>query len=355
MKYILNCLYQKYFYKHFYLLKIFIIFFLIIWIIRNLFYIQLNRTNLDIKIISQFKIDSNNKIVILKVHDMRLILGITLHNMHVLCTLPISDKFTHHDGQNNKPKFNILFWNKILFQCIIFVTLLCYSFNAYSIELSELTKHVILNNMYYWPFSTQIVLLTCIVTMLSVVILMTTSFTRIIIVLSLLRNAIGIPSLPPNQLLLSISLCLTGFIMYPTYYRIYQEAYLPFYAHQIPINDVITKCVRPIYDFMIHQTRQLDLLTFCNLAHIKLSSHTMVPIQILLPSFITSELKTAFQIGFTIFIPFLIIDLFVASVLMSLGMMMISPNTISLPIKLILFVVVDGWQLIFSSLVHSFY
>lgn len=184
---------------------------------------------------------------------------------------------------------------------------------------------------------------------------MTTSFTRIIIVLGLLRNALGTPTTPPNQILLGLALFMTFFVMSPVFDKIYQNAYLPFSEKKITIEAALTEGAKPLRQFMLQQTRQLDLALFARLANNSdYQTQTDVPLRILVPVFITSELKTAFQIGFMLFIPFLIIDLVVASVLMVLGMMMVPPATVAMPFKLILFVLVDGWQLILGSLVQGF-
>ncbi|QCI25861.1 flagellar type III secretion system pore protein FliP [Buchnera aphidicola] len=356
MKNIPIFVYQNFFYDHVTWIKTVVIFSLVIWIIKKIFFMySMHYNNKCIRLISSFKIDANNKIVILEIQDVKLVLGVTLRSINVLYTFPVVRNVVYKNVKSDISVYNISYFNKKLYQLFIFIIFFLYSSTVYAADFSQLTQHIFFNNIYHWSFSTQVILITCSITLLSFFVLMTTSFTRIIIVLSLLRNALGVPSLPPNKLLISISLCLTCFIMYPTYYRVYQEAYLPFYTHQILMKDAIMKSIQPIYDFMIHQTRQSDLLSFSKLFNIQLFPDKMIPIQLLLISFITSELKTAFQIGFTIFIPFLVIDLFVASILMSLGMMMLTPNTISLPIKLILFVIVDGWKLIFSSLVHSFY
>lgn len=355
MKDIFNRFYQNMFCNNNTFFKVIIVISLILWITKIISGMQSNN-NTCIKNITQTKIDAKNKIIILDIQDTRLILGSTPYNIRTLHTIPIVCNKITSSVEYNIPKPRSFSLKKIMYRFFLFVILSCYSSNVYAAEFSELTKHIFSHNIYHWSFSTQILLLTFVVTLVSAIVLMTTSFTRIIIVLSLLRNALGVPTLPPNQLLMGISLFLTCFVMYPTYHRIYQEAYLPFYTHHIQIDDAFIKFFQPIYDFMVHQTRRSDLLVFSKLSHIPLLEHDhAIPIQILLPAFITSELKTAFQIGFTIFVPFLIIDLFITTILMSLGMTMISPNTISLPIKLILFVTVDGWQLIFSSLINSFY
>ena len=172
----------------------------------------------------------------------------------------------------------------------------------------------------------------------------------------LLRNALGTPSAPPNQVLLGLALFLTFFIMSPVIDKIYTEAYQPFSESKISVDVALEKGAQPLKEFMMRQTREADLALFARLGNTgPLQGPEAVPLRILLPAYVTSELKTAFQIGFTIFIPFLIIDLVIASVLMALGMMMVPPATIALPFKLMLFVLVDGWQLLVGSLAQSFY
>jgi flagellar biosynthetic protein FliP len=183
---------------------------------------------------------------------------------------------------------------------------------------------------------------------------MMTSFTRIIIVLSLLRQAIGAQSTPPNQILLGLALFLTFFVMGPVFDRVYSEAYQPLNENKITMQQALEKGAVPIREFMLKQTRENDLALFLNMSGKKVATTDDIPMSVLIPSFMTSELKTGFQIGFSIFIPFLIIDMVVASVLMAMGMMMVSPAIISLPFKLMLFVLVDGWQLLLGSLAASF-
>lgn len=206
-----------------------------------------------------------------------------------------------------------------------------------------------------WSLPVQTLVLLTSLTFLPAVILMMTGFTRIIIVLGLLRNALGTASSPPNQVLLGLALFLTFFVMSPVIDQVYKEAYLPFTQDAIGLDVAMGKAIGPLETFMLKQTREADLALFTRLAKLEnYASKDDVPLRVLLPSFVTSELKTAFQIGFTVFIPFLIIDLVVASVLMALGMMMVPPATISLPFKLMLFVLVDGWQLLMGSLAQSF-
>jgi len=188
------------------------------------------------------------------------------------------------------------------------------------------------------------------------ILLMMTGFTRIVIVLGLLRNALGTPTAPPNQVLIGLALFLTFYVMSPVLSQIYQTAWQPLQSNSITMEQALTEGVKPLRAFMLDQTRESDLALFAGIAKVDMiEGPEAVPLRILVPAFVTSELKTAFQIGFTIFIPFLIIDLVVASILMALGMMMVPPTTIALPFKLMLFVLVDGWQLLLGSLAQSFY
>ncbi len=206
-----------------------------------------------------------------------------------------------------------------------------------------------------YSLSIQTLLLLTALTFIPAALLMMTSFTRIIIVLSLLRHAMGTQTAPPNQIIVGLSLFLTFFIMSPTLDRVYSEAYQPLAENRINIMQAAEKAVVPLRTFMLKHTREADIAMFAKVARIdKIASPDEIPLRILLPSFVISELKTAFQIGFILFIPFLIIDMVVASMLMSMGMMMMSPVMVALPFKLMLFVLVDGWHLVIGSLVQSF-
>ena len=186
-------------------------------------------------------------------------------------------------------------------------------------------------------------------------VLMMTSFTRIIIVFSLLRQGLGTQSSPPNQVLVGLSLFLTFFIMSPVADKVYSDAYKPLSENQIGFDVALERASVPVKSFMLKQVRETDLSLFSKLAKTpKVAKAADLPMRVVIPAFITSELKTAFQIGFIVFLPFLIIDMVVASVLMSMGMMMMSPVIVSLPFKLMLFVLVDGWDLIIGTLVQSF-
>lgn len=190
---------------------------------------------------------------------------------------------------------------------------------------------------------------------LPAVLLMMTGFTRIVIVLSLLRQALGTQSSPPNQVIVGLSLFLTFFVMGPTLDKVYADAYGPYARGAISFEQALEKAEVPVRSFMVKQTRQSDFSLFAKLAKLDLSvTSETAPFRVLVPAFVISELKSAFQIGFMIFIPFLIIDIVVSSVLMSLGMMMLSPVLVALPFKLMLFVLADGWNLLVGSLAASF-
>ncbi len=207
-----------------------------------------------------------------------------------------------------------------------------------------------------YSLSLQTLLLLTSLSFLPAVMLLMTSFTRIIIVLSLLRSALGTPSSPPNQVLIGLALFLTFFVMSPVLDKIYTDAYLPFSENKLTLAQAFDTGSVPLKAFMLRQTREKDLALFVQISNSEpLQSADQVPLKILVPAYVISELKTAFQIGFVIFIPFLIIDMVVASILMSMGMMMVSPAMISLPFKIMLFVLADGWNLLIGSLVHSFY
>lgn len=206
-----------------------------------------------------------------------------------------------------------------------------------------------------YSFSIEALLLLTSLTFLPAILLMMTSFTRIVIVLALLRQAIGTMQAPPNQVILGLALFLTFFIMAPVFDKIHETAWKPYAANQINFIDAADRAAQPLKGFMLKQTREADLALFLRLAkHPPLQTPDETPLKVLVPAYVISELKTAFQIGFIVFIPFLIIDMVVSSVLMSMGMMMLSPMLVSLPFKLMLFVLADGWNLLIASLVATF-
>ncbi|MCC7410884.1 MAG: flagellar type III secretion system pore protein FliP [Gammaproteobacteria bacterium] len=207
-----------------------------------------------------------------------------------------------------------------------------------------------------WSVTLQILAVMTALTLLPAVLLAMTSFTRFIIVLAILRQALGTAQTPSSQVLVGLALFMTFFVMTPVIDRVFTDAVQPYLAEQIDVGEALSRAETPVREFMLAQTREPDLQLFATIGrHDGFDSAAAIPFSILVPSFVTSELKTAFQIGFLVFIPFLIIDLVVASVLMSMGMMMLSPLIISLPFKIMLFVLIDGWGLIVGTLVSSFY
>ena len=206
-----------------------------------------------------------------------------------------------------------------------------------------------------YSLTLQLLALMTVLTLLPSLLLMMTSFVRIIIVMSLLRQALGTAQTPPNQVLLGLALFLTIFIMMPVFSAVYDDAITPYFNEDIGFEEAVTVAREPFRTFMLNQTRESDIALFVEIAgNTEVVEPADVPFSTLVPAFITSELKSAFSIGFLIYIPFVVIDLVVASVLMSMGMMMLSPMMISMPFKLMLFVLVDGWTLIMGSLTSSF-
>ena len=206
-----------------------------------------------------------------------------------------------------------------------------------------------------YTLTIQILALMTVLTLLPALLFTMTAFTRVMIVLALLRQALGTAQTPSNQILLGLSLFLTTFIMLPVFDRVNQEALQPYLNEEIDAKAALEKASTPLRSFMMRQTRETDLELFLRISgKEEIDSPEAIPFSLLLPAFVTSELKTAFQIGFLTFIPFLIIDLVVSSVLMSMGMMMLSPMLISLPFKIMLFVLVDGWSLVMGTLAASF-
>jgi len=206
-------------------------------------------------------------------------------------------------------------------------------------------------------FSSRIIQLVLLLTVLSLapsILIMMTSFIRIVVVLSLLRTAIGVQASPPNPVIISLALFLTAFVMAPTFADAYASGVAPFMAEEIPIEEAFPKAAAPVKKFMLAQTREKDLALFFDMAQVTPDTPETTPLHILTPAFMISELRRAFEIGFLIFIPFLIIDMVISSILMAMGMLMLPPIVISLPFKLIFFVLIDGWRLIAGSLVQSF-
>ncbi|MCG0274574.1 MAG: flagellar type III secretion system pore protein FliP [Thermosediminibacteraceae bacterium] len=212
------------------------------------------------------------------------------------------------------------------------------------------------NNPQETALTLQVLLILTILSLAPSILIMMTSFIRIIIVLSFVRSGLGVQQVPPNQVLIGLALFITFFVMAPVFSDIYANAVQPYIREEISFQEALQEAQKPLRDFMFKQTREKDLALFLHYA--KLQDHVKtlddVPTHVLIPAFIISELKTAFQMGFMIFIPFLVIDMIVASTLMSMGMLMLPPVMISLPFKILLFVMVDGWNLVIGSLLSSF-
>ena len=201
----------------------------------------------------------------------------------------------------------------------------------------------------------DIVILLTILTLLPSILMMLTGFTRIIIVLSFIRQALGMQQTPPNQILIGLALFLTFFVMQPVFSRVYDDAYVPFTEGQITQEEFLDEAMTPVREFMLEQVFDTDMNFFMGMAGQDYPDLESIPNSVLIPAFITSEIKHAMFLGFIIYVPFIVIDMIVASTLMSMGMMMLPPAMISLPFKVLLFVMVDGWQLIIGSLIQTFY
>jgi flagellar biosynthetic protein FliP len=237
---------------------------------------------------------------------------------------------------------------------LLALALLPPSLHAQGLDALSITTQA--NGSQTYTLTLQVLMLMTALSVLPALMLAMTSFTRIIIVLAILRQALGTAQTPSNQILVAIALFMTFFIMSPIADKVYVDAVKPYLDDKLDINTALARAAVPVRGFMFEQTRESDITLFTEMSgHDAFKDKDAVPFTVLAPSFITSELKTAFQIGFLIFLPFLIIDLVVASVLMSMGMMMLSPLIISLPFKIMLFVLVDGWALIIGTLASSFY
>jgi flagellar biosynthetic protein FliP len=248
----------------------------------------------------------------------------------------------------------------ILASLLVFITLFFTFATTYAAQsdiTSELIKNSTIGSVKPVEISTaiKVVILLTILSLIPTLLIATTSFLRIIIVLSMLRHAIGMQDTPPNAVLVSIAIFLTLFSMQPVWNKVNENAWTPFQANKISMQVALDEGIKPLRDFMIRQTREQDLALMVDLAGGK-QPNTIDDIEItkLVPAFMLSELKSAFQIGFMIFLPFLLIDLVVASILTSLGMMMVPPVTISLPLKILMFILIDGWNLVVKSLMSSF-
>ena len=240
---------------------------------------------------------------------------------------------------------------------IVIALLLLIPFEAFAVTpgIPLLTVSNAANGAQNYSISMQVLIMMTLLSLIPSLLMTMTAFTRIIIVLSILRQAIGMTTTPTNQILVGIALFLTIFIMAPVFNQVNDNAFQPYLAEKINAETALAEGQKPFREFMMKQTRESDLALFSRIAgNKKYASEADIPFTVLMPSYLTSELKTAFQIGVILFIPFLIIDLVVASVLMAMGMMMLSPLIISLPFKIMLFVLIDGWALTIGALASSF-
>lgn len=350
------------------LVLVIVVMLVLIWLARRHGLVQQNRSD-TIQVLGSRRLGPRSYISIVEVEDARLVLGITPTQINLLHTLPLeSQPPGPHDAtagtQDSTQAAGSRRFRDILSKRLIWVLTPVLLFFLISPELAHAqTSFPALtagpanaDGSQTWSLSVQTLVLLTMLSFLPALLLTMTGFTRIVIVLGLLRNAMGTGSSPPNSVLIGLALFLTFFAMSPVFDQVYEQAWQPLSDGQIELQEALERGAGPLREFMLHQTRETDLSLFANMTGIaELDSPEDVPLRILVPAFVTSELKTAFQIGFTIFIPFLIIDLLVASTLMSLGMMMVPPVTISLPFKLMLFVLADGWHLLLGSLARSFH
>lgn len=245
---------------------------------------------------------------------------------------------------------------RYLIPLIIAILILIPEAQAQSVGIPAISVNGGQGDGQVYTVTLEILALMTVLTLLPAILLMMTSFTRIIIVLSILRQALGTAQTPSNQIILGLALFLTLFVMSPVFDQINIVAVQPYLAGNMSAIGALNEAIIPFKSFMLAQTRETDIRMFADIAGVmEIESPEKTPMTLLMPAFVTSELKTAFQIGFLIFIPFVVIDLVVASVLMSMGMMMLSPMIVSLPFKLMLFVLVDGWSLIMGTLAASFF
>lgn len=339
------------------------------WIARRTGLAQ-GKTHRSLKIISSQRLGTRSHITIVQIEDTHLVLGVTPTQINVLHTLPApdgahSESDTASTQTRNDPtersrlSFRRMLDRKLawLLSPILLGLALWPDLSYAQAMLPALTAGPAgIDGSQTWSLSVQTLMLLTMMSFLPAMLLTMTGFTRIIIVLGLLRNAMGTGASPPNSVLVGLALFLTFFAMSPVFDQVYSTAWQPLSDGRIAFEEALSLGVEPLREFMLHQTRETDLSLFANMANLPdFETPDQVPLRVLVPAFVTSELKTAFQIGFTIFIPFLIIDLVIASILMSLGMMMVPPVTISLPFKLMLFVLADGWHLLLGSLARSFY
>ncbi|HQD36689.1 MAG TPA: flagellar type III secretion system pore protein FliP [Thermodesulfovibrio thiophilus] len=285
---------------------------------------------------------------VLKAFDDYLLVGISENGISLLSKLDSAKIKAIFDDEihEKKPAWQKFFKNSLLTISLLFIPAVCFS----------APQPAGLDGLFGFSSAVDLLVFITLLTFLPATLIMMTSFTRIVIVLSLLRQALGTPAVPPNQVIVGLSLFLTLFIMSPTLDRAYNEAYIPLSKKEVTMQEAINRTSVPFKEFMLKQTRERDLALFLKLSktEIKPAIPMDLPMKIVVPAFALGELKRAFEIGFLIFLPFLIIDIVVASILLSMGMFMVPPAMISMPFKLLLFVLVDGWQLIIGSLAGGF-
>ena len=262
----------------------------------------------------------------------------------------LSDGIRQQERQTAKP-------GRVVIKILVFMFSLALTGAATGISASANTLNDIVNTLFGESAQTvDIIILLTILTLLPSIVIMLTGFTRILIILSFTRNALGMQQTPPNQVLIGLALFLTFFVMQPVFDRVYEEAYVPFTNQEIEQDEFIDNAMGPLREFMLAQVDEGDLNFMVALSGTEVPIDAdEIPSTVLIPAFLISEVKQAFWIGFVILVPFLVIDMIVASTLMAMGMMMLPPAMISLPFKVLLFVLVDGWQMVIGSMVQSFY
>lgn len=322
---------------------------LLLVIIALYMIIRLMKTKINsgkgyIQIIYYQQIGYKKGIGILKAFDEYYLIGVSDSNISLLNKLEPSKVRTLFEDKETENKIKL----PKIFKGSLFLIL--------SIPSVSFAQPQTQTGLFGFSSAVDLLLFLTLLSFLPAILVMMTSFTRIVIVLSLLRHALGVATVPPNQVIIGISLFLTLFIMSPTLDRVYKEAYVPLSKKEITMQEAIQKASIPFKEFMLKQTRQKDLALFLKLSKTETKPATPMdlPMKVVVPAFVLGELKRAFEIGFLIFLPFLVIDIVVASILLSMGMFMVPPVMISMPFKLLLFVLVDGWQLIIGSLVGGF-
>jgi flagellar biosynthetic protein FliP len=317
-----------------------------LYIVLRLMKNKINPGKGFIQIVYYQPIGYKKGIGVVKAFDEYLLVGISENGINLLSKLDPSKIKVIFEAEQTEEK---TVWKKIfkggLF-CLGFILTPAFSFAAPQAQ----------GGLFGFSSAVDILVFITLLSFLPAILIMMTSFTRIVIVLSLLRQALGTPAVPPNQVIIGLALFLTLFIMSPTIDRVYNEAYVPLSKKEITMQEAINRASVPFKEFMLKQTRQKDLALFLKLSktEVKPATPMDLPMKIVVPAFALGELKRAFEIGFLIFLPFLVIDIVVASILLSMGMFMVPPVMISMPFKLLLFVLVDGWQLIIGSLAGGF-